>query len=335
MSINLLNTTPLEKPPLNELILNYLIVEGYESSALRFAQEIGFDFKDQGHHNKSITNGLQSIKQRNEIKKLLNGGEIALIIDKLNEYYPFLLENNDLLYFKILLLNLVEVIKKHRKELDEEAKPRKKLISEPKKKRRLSSFGEKKSRRKSSVVSKLSAKELRKEQEFFSTIISFVKDKLFNKAVKNKAFLQELELAMCLLLFDFDDFQTEEAQYLPKELLNLVNSKSLKLEVFNLINNSILNYNSRFLQVSKQAATEHEKEVETNVVFYDTDSDSDQEKDEFIQEAYSEEKQEDDQLEGFLNNSVNSKFKQLLNLWVWSENVLNQAGEADIRVCLE
>ncbi|GMM39039.1 hypothetical protein DASC09_063780 [Saccharomycopsis crataegensis] len=425
--IDLINSQGLSKIKLNNLILNYLIVEGYETSAIDFSREIGLDLSQiglscpnngnniknknrscYGSHEKyeSLVNGLQSIKQRNEIKLLLIKGEISTIISKLNEYYPFLLESNEFLHFKILLLNLVEIIKKHQRESgnnDERrssfAGRRKSVGDTTKRKRRLSSVSsqtdKKKTRRKSSAGStKLSMKELKKEEEFFNSIISFVKDKLFSKAIRTKSFLHELELSMCLLLFNFNDFQTgNEDHFLPKELLNLVNNKNFKNEVFNLINNAILNYNSRFLShnVSVGAMSDNVGKVSNegegygfsstllnndfmnnnerskyrnDYVFYDTDSDDDSDEeskppnkdhrngkvanDMFEELLFEEDEMNDDEesgnddamendlLENHLNNNINSKFKQLINLWMWSENVMNEkTDDAILRVDLE
>lgn len=416
MDQNWINLHSINKPQLNSLILNYLIVEGYESAAVNFSKEIGMDLLRSGHsdganigsNNKgnnlgnsaksvvksshfSLINGLQSIKQRNEIKLLLIKGDITSVIDKLNEYYPLLLENNDFLYFKILLLNLIEIIKKYQLDDSKKPAPKRKASDATKKKRRMSSVtsidDKKKTRRKSSVsASKLSRDELKKEQEFFNLIISFVKDKLFIKAVKNKSFLHELELSMCLLLFDFTDFQKNNTQFLPKELENLINNTNFKNEVFNLINNAILNYNSSFLassasnvnvggsfvhditrsnSINPNASSllsndfknnNEDSKYKNSYVFYDTDSEdedygasnklkndesgdasikpADDSIDELLfDDSDSEENKVNDNNnvnddseelnDNYLANNVNSKFKQLINLWIWSENILN------------
>lgn len=303
LKMDAINTQSLNKVDLNFLILNYLIIEGYETAASNFAKESGI--------KEPQIEGLKLINQRNEIKLMLIKGEINEVIKKLNEYFPFLLEKNDFLYFKILMLNLIEIIKKHQKEKGKE--------SGGKTKRRSSS------RRKSSVgrVNSISRKSMNdedyiKEEQFFNTIIMFIKEKLFDKAIKNKTFLQELELTMCLLLFDFHDFQNN-LDALPKELMSLINNTGLKNEVFNLINNSILSYKSNYLSNS---STQGDFERIDEVGFI-LDSDEDADEVEQEEEEEQEEAKEDEKLENKQDLSfVNSKLKQLVNLWIWGENEL-------------
>ena len=58
--------------------------------------------------------GFATIKQRQEIKKLILNGDISQAIKQISQYYPMILDLNNLLHFKLLRLNLVEMIRNHK-----------------------------------------------------------------------------------------------------------------------------------------------------------------------------------------------------------------------------
>jgi hypothetical protein len=99
----------MNKQKMNRIMLNHLIFEGYESTAYQFAKEVGISLENDAE----LSVGLQSIGFRNQIKLRILKGEIAQAIDELNMEYPELLEQDDHLYFKLLLMNLIEMIRKH------------------------------------------------------------------------------------------------------------------------------------------------------------------------------------------------------------------------------
>jgi hypothetical protein len=172
-----LNLQSVKKPELNQLVLNYLIFEGYESTAVKFAKEIGIDLESSDN---IAYDGITSIEFRKEIKLSLLNGDIQLVIDKLKFEYPDLLEKNQFLHFKLLLLNLIEMIKSHNEE------------------NRTVDSGDK--------------------DEFILSIIDFARKKLANKALKNSKFMEELELTMTLLLYSNNE-QNEKLPDKLKELL--------------------------------------------------------------------------------------------------------------------
>ncbi|KAH3679337.1 hypothetical protein WICMUC_001077 [Wickerhamomyces mucosus] len=100
----------INQQTMNKIVLNYLVFEGYKDTSEQFAQHIGIDFD--GPELDTFTRvAYQSIEFRNEIKLNLLNGSIEKVIDLLNLRKPDLLETNNYLYFKILLLNLIEMIK--------------------------------------------------------------------------------------------------------------------------------------------------------------------------------------------------------------------------------
>lgn len=92
---------------MNKMVLNYLIFEAYEASAIRFAHEVGVPL-DQEEYSVA----LSSISTRSSVKLKILRGDIGGAIDELNLQYPELLEQDEYLYFKLLLMNLIEMIRK-------------------------------------------------------------------------------------------------------------------------------------------------------------------------------------------------------------------------------
>jgi len=81
--------------------MNYLIIEGYESAAIKFAQEANisphFQFYD--------------IQERVQIRNAILSGDIRTAIERINELYPQLLDTNESLHFSLLRLQLIELIR--------------------------------------------------------------------------------------------------------------------------------------------------------------------------------------------------------------------------------
>lgn len=223
----LMESNLIDKQSLNHLVLNYLIFEGYESSTVKFAKEIGIDLNNKGTKQedeendanslqKNLLMGINSIKIRNEIKLNILNGEVQLAINKLNLNYPDLLEQNNFLHFKLLLLNLIEMIRNN----NEDAK-----------------------------------NDDTNQEIFVMNIIKFAQDKLTNKAIKNVKFMEELELTMTLLLY------SNNKDLLPGKLNELFEFK-LRRDIADLVNKSILvkdsnnlidlNYKKKFYEVKHE-----------------------------------------------------------------------------------
>lgn len=91
----------VSKIDLNNLVMNYLIIEGYESAALKFAQEanISPDFQ------------IYDIQERVQIRSAIHSGDIESAIHMINERYPQVLDTNPSLHFSLLRLQLIELIR--------------------------------------------------------------------------------------------------------------------------------------------------------------------------------------------------------------------------------
>ena len=63
---------------LNNLVMNYLIIEGYESAALKFAQEANITPQYQ----------FYDIQDRVQIRSAIHSGDIDTAIQSINDLYP-------------------------------------------------------------------------------------------------------------------------------------------------------------------------------------------------------------------------------------------------------
>ncbi|CAZ83533.1 unnamed protein product [Tuber melanosporum] len=81
--------------------MNYLIIEGYKSAAVNFAQEA----------NMSHQVDLDSSQERVDIRHAIHHGDIQTVIERINELHPELLETNLPLHFSLLRLQLIELIR--------------------------------------------------------------------------------------------------------------------------------------------------------------------------------------------------------------------------------
>ncbi|KAL8840713.1 MAG: hypothetical protein Q9170_001231 [Blastenia crenularia] len=108
-----LEEVKLSKTDLNSVIMDYLISEGYPSAAQKFASEA----------NIQPTTGLDSIKERVEIREAIHAGDIQTAIERINELNPLLLERDHALHFALLRLQLVELIRNSTVEPDQDVTP--------------------------------------------------------------------------------------------------------------------------------------------------------------------------------------------------------------------
>ncbi|RMD43825.1 hypothetical protein DV735_g1298, partial [Chaetothyriales sp. CBS 134920] len=97
----LVDRTDLSKSDMNNLIMEYLITEGYPSAAEKFAREANIE--QQPDHN--------SIQQRVNIRESIHRGDLQQAIDLINDLEPELLDNDKKLHFSLLRLQLVELIR--------------------------------------------------------------------------------------------------------------------------------------------------------------------------------------------------------------------------------
>jgi len=99
-----LHEVHVTKNDLNRLIMDYLVIEGYKTSAEEFSQEAGLpppvDF--------------ESIEGRMNIREALQRGDVEDAITRVNDLNPEILDTNPALYFRLQQQKLIEYIRQGR-----------------------------------------------------------------------------------------------------------------------------------------------------------------------------------------------------------------------------
>ncbi|CCE83227.1 Piso0_003799 [Millerozyma farinosa CBS 7064] len=155
-------------------------------------------------HSPKLSWNYSAIARRKEIKYLILKGAITEAIQKINDYFPTVLDSNNLLHFMLLRLNLIEMIRKHK-------------------------------------LNSSSSTNIDFEKTFLNEILTFVRENLINKVTYSARLLKELELTMSLLCFNFDTTKSiEDQKDLPAELRDLFNL-SMRMQCYRLVNRAIIN----------------------------------------------------------------------------------------------
>lgn len=229
----------MEKEKINHLILNFFIQEGHQEAAVSFAKEAGISlapavsstpvaltdaFMTQlgtdsvdtftqlvtSHVEQEpqarptavhAVSGYSTIEKRREIKGLILLGHITEAIHKISEYFPTVLDSNNLLHFRLLRLNLIEMIRSHKLQAN--------ITNDD-------------------------------EKRFLSDVLLFVRENLVNKVTSSNKLLRELEITMSLLCFNFDPAtDISDQKDLPHEL-RLLFDLSLRQQCYRVVNQAIL-----------------------------------------------------------------------------------------------
>lgn len=234
----------IREPSIPKLLLNYFVSMAFEESSLRMAKELGYikTNKDSVEFNSfykireraqiihmiktgEITKAMETINAIFGVEVLENTVDSSLNshnVDRSNPHlfnessgeknketipgiYNFDSHSDDDLHFKLLLLNLIEIIRNHHIQ-----------------------------------IQKGSADE--NDNKFILDLIAYSQDKLTMKAAKNKQHMKELELTMTLLLFPMHSLMDETAApRLPDSLKNLY-SLTLRSHVADLVNRTLLKH---------------------------------------------------------------------------------------------
>jgi hypothetical protein len=86
---------------LNQLVMQYLLTEGYAEAAEEFARE----------SNIEPTIELEDVRRRLAIRQAIQRGDIECAIDRINELDPELLDAQPDLYFKLQQQRLIEYLR--------------------------------------------------------------------------------------------------------------------------------------------------------------------------------------------------------------------------------
>lgn len=212
------------EPSIPKMLLNYFVCMAYEESSVRMARELGYV---KSNRDVQEFNDLYKIRERAHISELLKKGKVSDAMDEINSIFGIeVLEcgaagswndegraadgssnggttrsnGKEDLHFKLLLLNLIEMIRAHDQ--------------------RSSGAGPADD----------------SNDDFVLKLIEYSQEKLALKAASNKSYMAELELVMTLLLFPKDGSSKVK---LPKSLKNLY-SLSLRTNIADLVNRKLL-----------------------------------------------------------------------------------------------
>ncbi|CEP61007.1 glucose-induced degradation complex subunit GID8 LALA0_S02e04654g [Lachancea lanzarotensis] len=201
------------EPSIAPLLLNYFVVMSYEESSVRMARELGYV---RNNKDASTFNRIYKIKERARVRELIKAGKILEAIEQIyTEFGVQVLEkasisiedgsktnddDDDDLHFKLLLLNLIEMIRRHHQ----------------------------------------SGASPEESNEFILELIEYSQERLALKADSNTQYMKELELVMTLLLFPMENSSEKGVNMaLPKSLRNLY-SLSLRTKIADLVNRKLL-----------------------------------------------------------------------------------------------
>lgn len=133
---NIINEMNVSLHDLDSLIVNYLMVEGYQNAARKFVKEanlslatagldgLALPYSDAGIASASAGGGsggpagfpdseavFASVRDRMAIKHSIHAGKIQAAIEKINDVDPELLDVHEDLHFSLLRLQLIELIR--------------------------------------------------------------------------------------------------------------------------------------------------------------------------------------------------------------------------------
>ncbi|KAF2076802.1 hypothetical protein CYY_001879 [Polysphondylium violaceum] len=97
-----LATVDISKSELNKLVMNYLVIEGYQQAAEKFQEESG---------TVSMVD-LNSIADRMAIRSAIQSGDVEKGIEIVNDLNPEILDTNPQLFFHLQQQKLIELIRK-------------------------------------------------------------------------------------------------------------------------------------------------------------------------------------------------------------------------------
>ena len=88
---------------INDIVMNYLVIQGYKEGAYKFMKEAGVKGKSCFSVLKSNVAEMDDrlIDERIEVRKMIERGQIEEAIKKMNEINPEILDTDRELYFEM------------------------------------------------------------------------------------------------------------------------------------------------------------------------------------------------------------------------------------------
>lgn len=109
------STMQLNRHEMNQLIIEYLVHEGFKEAAERFREEAGIA-KDTGEYLTRLDRAEtgQKIDRRIKIREMIEAGDMMGAQTLINQFYPELLDNHEHLIFKLRQQHIIELIRQQR-----------------------------------------------------------------------------------------------------------------------------------------------------------------------------------------------------------------------------
>ena len=86
---------------INQLVMNFLVVEGYKDGALKFEKESGIKGNPKLPLTLLADMDDELIESRIEVRRLIEEGHLEQAIKRLNDINPEILDSNAELYFEM------------------------------------------------------------------------------------------------------------------------------------------------------------------------------------------------------------------------------------------
>lgn len=100
-------STDVAPQKLHDLVVDYLICEGYREAAEMLCADAEMKFPKPDE-----ADNLDTLEARNEIRNAIVNGEIETAMELINKIAPELLPNDTKLHFQLLRQQLVELIRR-------------------------------------------------------------------------------------------------------------------------------------------------------------------------------------------------------------------------------
>lgn len=99
-----LDNLHIQRSQINQMIMEYLVLEGYKGAAEKFKLEAGFDSMPSVDGNDPIDGddvSKSSFDERIRIREAIEEGKINHALFLINHFYPELIDQNRDLYFRL------------------------------------------------------------------------------------------------------------------------------------------------------------------------------------------------------------------------------------------
>lgn len=95
---------------MNEIVMDYLVAEGFKEAAEKFSEEAGIKMS-QVTGSSGQEESTAFMDQRIDVRRAIEDGKILDAVCLINKYYPELLDERRNLYFKLQQQHLIELIR--------------------------------------------------------------------------------------------------------------------------------------------------------------------------------------------------------------------------------